>query len=138
MKSRNYALMAFLSILVPVATAWNVAFYDNTAYSCGDSNDDFSYSVYSGSGQGDCLAAGNPGDSCQWWTDSGLGFAQPCTMPMSPPPGSISLQEGTNCILSWTSDCLGSEMFGASGICSAPPAPDGGSDGTLYFKCSDA
>lgn len=67
-----------------LASAWSIAFYSGE--NC-NQDPSFADATYSGTGQSGCLAAGAPGNGCEWHTNNGANSA-PCTGPMSPAPGS--------------------------------------------------
>ena len=91
--------LALGALLLPSAYAWSVSFYSVDANSCGSSAEPFEYSFYSGSGvvlpAQQC--AGDPGEGCEYFTDSGS-TENPCTACMSG-VGSASVSSGTMCEL---------------------------------------
>ena len=135
------------AIFLPSVMGWNIAFYDeaptkdsNGNAICGQSGTAH-YAVYSGTGQGDCIEVGNPGDNCAYYTeDGGSTSSAACTAPFSNPAQAFSIQQGTVC-----------NFFEDAGLCQtrATQTNGGNQEGpnaecgsisqttTLSFKCHD-
>lgn len=128
--------VAGLAIL-PLASAWNVAFYGSGTTKCDAEDSSFTYAVYSGSGQGDCVLVGEPKDNCQWFWNAGFD-SDVCTKAFSAPPGAVSILDGTVCGIFEDSQCTNSLKQSNGGNQWSGPACIKISGSIVpYFRCWD-
>ncbi|KAK4505577.1 hypothetical protein PRZ48_003540 [Zasmidium cellare] len=137
-------LLSFLTIFTiftPLVSSWSIAFYSGDK--C-DQDPNFSSSSYSGSStdMSWCLQAGEPGQGCQWHTNSGA-TSEDCSVATQPMPGSFRYEEGSQCCVEIgdNTECLYKECeYPGPGDCYPtkymPFKPDG--PNYLTFTCGDA
>ncbi|KAL8688424.1 MAG: hypothetical protein Q9218_005664 [Villophora microphyllina] len=155
MRIFNNISVATSTIIFLSATtyAWDFAAYSITTKNCGKTSngDDFSYVIYTGTGDGPWIEIGSPISNiitntfCTYFTSSGASDPRPCTRPLAQRPGSFHVGNGFCRIfikgsdgkdaINWDNDHGNSEgMY--SGICQKNLSfwPDNTS---AFLRCSD-